>query len=398
MDERDSRINPHDLEAIKNFELDEKCLRKLDSWTKELNFFEITGIDTQEIRHSNFLAWLLNACEPHGLGDKIIKSYLKHVIRNRDLAYIHRILDLDFQSFEVRREWNNLDICLVSSKERFIIAIENKIGAKESPKQTSKYREVINSIYKNYEQLYIFLTPDGIEAEDDAWLPSTYNDIVAAIQENLDYAHEPVRPLLQQYINILEKRVITSDKLRQICKEIYQKHKTAIDLIYNCVGSYRAQAREWIVELLKQNTNSYDLIFHDDWCSSFCIRFTSKRLYEKFGHSETNWSQPIDCDLVYEIYIPEDLSTIRCWLVASNPERPLNQKAVMIGANNRNESHITKRPAGKYYAHVFNAPKALLSKNDLKHENIKEILERQLQEALTEAQRFEKFLFHKLDQ
>lgn len=396
MDEKELKISSRDLEAIKNFELDEKCLRKLDYWTKEINFFEITGIDTQEIRHSNFLAWLFDARESHGLGDRIIKTYLKQVIHNRDLLYIHKILDLDFQSFEVRREWNNLDICLVSDKERFVIAIENKIGARESSKQTLKYRAIVDDIYKDYERLYIFLTPDGISAEDDAWLVSTYDDVILAIQENLDYARDSVRPLLQQYINILEKRVVTSDKLRQICKEIYQKHKTAIDLIYNYVGSYRAQVREWVVELLKQNANDYQLVFRDDWCSSFCIRFTSKRLYEKFGHSTTNWSQPIDCDLVYEIYIPENLSQVKVWLIASNPERPLNRRAVEIGVKNREKSHISKRPTGKFYAHVFNASKPLLNSNELK-DNAKVILERNLQKVLDEARGFEKFLLDELE-
>lgn len=396
MDRNDPQISSQDLEAIKNFELDEDCLRKLDDWTKEMNFFEITGIDMQEIRHSNFLAWLFSAREPHGLGDRVIKSYLKQVIHNRDLLYIHKVLDLDFQSFEVRREWNNLDICLVSDKEHFVIVIENKIGAKEGHNQTLKYRAIVDNIYKNYERLYIFLTPEGVNAKDDAWLSSTYSDIVTAIRENLDYARDSVRPLLRQYINVLEKRVITSDRLRQICKEIYQKHKAAIDLIYNYVGSYRAQVREWIVEFLKQNADSYQLVFRDDWCSSFCIRFTSRRLYEKFGHSTTNWSQPIDCDLVYEIYIPEDLSKIRSWLIISNPERPLNQQAVEIGANHREKSHITKQSTGRLHAHIFNTPKPLLTNSELKQENARAILEQNLRKALDEAQNFEKFLLSEL--
>lgn len=397
MDEKELKVNPQDLEAIKNFELDENCLRKLDNWTKELNFFEITGIDMQEIRHSNFLAWLFDAREPHGLGDKIIKSYLKQVIRTRDFFYTHRIIDLDFQSFEVRREWNNLDICLISEKEKFIIVIENKIKAKEGRNQTAKYRTIVSNIYPDYEQLYIFLTPDGVSAEDDAWFPSTYSDIVIAIQENLDYARDVVRPLLQQYINILEKRVVTSDKLRRICKEIYQKHKAAIDLIYSYVGSYRAQVREWIVEFLKQNANEYQLVFHDDWCSRFCIRFTTKRLYEKFGESErTNWSQPIDCDLVYEIYIPEDLAKVKCWLVASNPERPLNQRAVEIGAQNRDKSHLNKQPRGEFHAHVFNVPNPLLTSSKLNHEHARSTLEHNLQKALDEGRKFEDFLLSKL--
>ena len=40
------------------------------------NLFEAVNIVRQEIRHSNFLAFLLNPAESHGLGDKFLRALL----------------------------------------------------------------------------------------------------------------------------------------------------------------------------------------------------------------------------------------------------------------------------------------------------------------------------------
>ena len=56
------------LEADANFiELSEKC--------HTLNLFEILGTTTAEIRHSNFLAWLLDPKGNHGLQDKFLRAF-----------------------------------------------------------------------------------------------------------------------------------------------------------------------------------------------------------------------------------------------------------------------------------------------------------------------------------
>ena len=41
-----------------------------------LNIFEAVGLDRQEIRHSNFLAFLLRPQESHGLSDAFLKRLI----------------------------------------------------------------------------------------------------------------------------------------------------------------------------------------------------------------------------------------------------------------------------------------------------------------------------------
>lgn len=49
-----------DEEALKEFLTDSECLDPLHKWTSGFNAFDVLGITSSEIRHSNVLAWLLS--------------------------------------------------------------------------------------------------------------------------------------------------------------------------------------------------------------------------------------------------------------------------------------------------------------------------------------------------
>ncbi|MEO0755475.1 MAG: PD-(D/E)XK nuclease family protein [Cyanobacteria bacterium J06648_16] len=56
--------------------IDNSDLELLESKLSNFNIFEAIGMVGQEIRHSNFLALLLNPSEVHGLGDAFLKKLL----------------------------------------------------------------------------------------------------------------------------------------------------------------------------------------------------------------------------------------------------------------------------------------------------------------------------------
>lgn len=91
----------------------------------------------------------------------------------------------------------------------------------------------------------------------------------------------------------------------------------------------------------------------------------------------------------------EGSKKVSYYLVASN-RLPLTEQAILIGDQNPSKSHLSKRPTGKKFAHVFNAPKPLLVESDLEKEDVKVKLKQRLRETLIEARRFEEFLFSKL--
>ena len=56
--------------------LEDEDFLSLDATFHRTNLFQAIGMETQEIRHSNFIAWLLDPNESHGLGDTLIKLFL----------------------------------------------------------------------------------------------------------------------------------------------------------------------------------------------------------------------------------------------------------------------------------------------------------------------------------
>ena len=70
-----------DEEALQNFLLDIDCLDELSMWTEKFNIFDVLKISRTEIRHSNMLAWLFDANENHGLGDKFVKRLCRNLLK-----------------------------------------------------------------------------------------------------------------------------------------------------------------------------------------------------------------------------------------------------------------------------------------------------------------------------
>ena len=58
-----------DLEALRDFICDNSDLERLEDIVDDFNVFSALDIVKSEVRHSAFLAWLLNPSASHGLGD-----------------------------------------------------------------------------------------------------------------------------------------------------------------------------------------------------------------------------------------------------------------------------------------------------------------------------------------
>src|SRR5690554_1811996 len=67
----------------------EPDLHILDITLSSPNIFEILGISSYEIRHSNFLAWLLTPGESHQLGDVFLKWFLKDLFSDGVVPWIN---------------------------------------------------------------------------------------------------------------------------------------------------------------------------------------------------------------------------------------------------------------------------------------------------------------------
>ncbi len=124
-----------ELTALEHFVVQNDDLLELEQRIGRFNIFDALGVARVEIRHSNFLAWLLDPAESHGQGSLFLRAILMDLLR--DAPVEHRVLspvELDgaeLRGVEIQREWKHIDILITCQEPRFVIAIENKIDSGE---------------------------------------------------------------------------------------------------------------------------------------------------------------------------------------------------------------------------------------------------------------------------
>lgn len=316
--------------ALEKLLLDIDILNELDKWTNDVNFFEVSGMTNQEIRHSNTLAWFLDPNENHGFKDQVIKRFLQKVIsanvgtvKGIDIFDISLI---DYATFTIKREWKNIDLLIYSEELKIVITIENKIYSTEGRDQLSRYHQIIQKEFNNYNKyLYVYLTREGEEPSDvDNWCIASYKMIVEALEESLNAnitISNKVKTLTTDYISIVRRNFGMDDELRKIAKKIYLKHKQAFDLIYEVASTSHIHFSDFIKNWLKENKENYSLNYDEKYSSGSIIRFTTPYIDKLFPFDETKsdgWG--FGYSFMYEIKISKE--RIALFGVLANFERP----------------------------------------------------------------------------
>lgn len=112
------------------------------------NIFGIIGMGHMEIKHSNFLAWMLDPHNPHGCGSKFL--YL--LMSKRGIEVPRSLPDLRV----VREKEHDIDLFCVSREWRLVVVIENKVFAPLSEGQLDKYRTYTEEKYRRYRRVYVY--------------------------------------------------------------------------------------------------------------------------------------------------------------------------------------------------------------------------------------------------
>lgn len=284
MDEEYKHLE-HLLENIDDIE------EQLKPWVNDTNIFKILKISGQEIRHSNFLAYLFNPTASHHLNDRFFKDFLSYFYKlNRDLIQEHTDLSIfdiflgDYNDAIVYRELNNIDIFIVSEKNKLTLCIENKIYAAESDSQLTKYRNFVLKNYSEYENLFIFLDPQGIGPSKDEWGNITYSAVVEILHNILDGSDldDKIRILIADYISMLKGDILMDDKLKMICQRIYMEHQEALDLIYEAKPDAVSILSSYIKEALAELSNEEKIIYDVRTNSKKMLRFQLNELNDVF--------------------------------------------------------------------------------------------------------------------
>ncbi|MDE1947090.1 MAG: PD-(D/E)XK nuclease family protein [Burkholderiales bacterium] len=216
------------IEALRNLERDFKL-------ATGFNVFDALAIARQEIRHSRFLAFLLDPASPHGLGSAFLRGILSLAVAEHPDPPVSR-LDVaiaDLAACIVHCERDHFDITVEVPSLQLLFVIENKIDAAESDEQLSKYRQLAISRYRDHRFMGTFLTPSGYDGEDDNWGTMGYAAAIAELKLALQSASVPAEVAMTaaHYIELVERKIVPSQALIDACKRIYQQHRTAFDLV-----------------------------------------------------------------------------------------------------------------------------------------------------------------------
>jgi hypothetical protein len=215
---------------------------------KQPNIFNILKIEGAEIRHSNFLAWLLNPQESHGLGETIFKRLIIELFFHEKSNKIndHLIHDIDYSKVEIFREWNNIDILmkcplLNNEKNNLIICIENKVKSKDSEGQLDKYFKKVNDNFPSNinEIIFVYLTLYGDEptqkVDNLSYIFFSYIKIKDIIEETLKIYDSnisiKIKSYIEDYLSSIKRNFMEQDKTIDYAKRIYKEHKELIDFI-----------------------------------------------------------------------------------------------------------------------------------------------------------------------
>jgi hypothetical protein len=270
------------IEELEKLIFDNPDLENLESIIDQFNIFSSLGIISQEIRHSHFLAWLLNPSETHNLADYFLNMFLKTAIKNSQVdrlpLNIFDIDSFDLSEARVMREWESIDVLIVDDVNEFVCVIENKIDSQEHSNQLAKYKKRIEQQFSTYKKIYIYLTVHGSEAETEAdYIAISHREVALLIETLLErkesQLNDDVTLFIRHYLEMLKRYIMEESDVQQLCEKIYKRHKKALDLIYKYKPDIYSVVQEILEELIDENP---ELI--KDHCTRTGIRFIPKEL------------------------------------------------------------------------------------------------------------------------
>ncbi len=296
------------FDSLQKFIANNYELENLEAKLNEFNPFKVLKVDQYEIRHSNIISWLLNPRENHNLRDAFIKKFLAEIIINNehidtDLT-VFNAQEISYHDFEIHREWNDIDIFLVSKENKLAILIENKIYSTESTGQLEKYFNSVESYYGSYDIIPIFLSLDGTEPSDKRFATISYIQILQILKFITMIQKENLSPkiydFISYYLRTLEILTMKDEDIKKLCKKIYKEHREALDLIYEYAEEteFEDSAKEFITSIKAKEIwidgrnawfipNDLELIIkkvgEESWCGGYPFSFWYIVQEEKLG-------------------------------------------------------------------------------------------------------------------
>lgn len=238
----------------------------------KFNIFQALKLQNNEVKHSNFLGWLLTPFESHNLMDCFLKELLKIALQN-DTSLVDIILsdltDAKVTLEKMANDGRRMDIFIESPRNKLVCVIENKVWSGEGCNQLEDYRDFIlnHDKYKNYKhKIFLFLTPYKYSLCEDykGYIRINYGDILKAINNLMKQygclLDDDVKIFIEHYKKMVERNIMgeTDKEIIDLCRKIYRENKSAIDLIIEN-NDYKADVLNVMAEVIKERTDLQEI-------------------------------------------------------------------------------------------------------------------------------------------
>lgn len=257
------------IAALERFVVENDELLQLEEQIGRFNIFDALGIARAEIRHSNFLAWLLDPSESHGQGPLFLRAILMDLLKTtREHGYTAPIspIQLDaaeLRGVEIRREWNNIDLLIKCDEPCFVIAIENKVDSGPG-NPFDNYEAAVRDSFPEHPSVFVYLTPVGDELDEDNWTHYSYGDIyhllVRVRNAHASAIGDDVLAFLNHYLRLIGSRFMDDPKIDELCQTIYKNHRQALQIIWDRAGTPAAGLVGAIEEYLLSKPETWHVI------------------------------------------------------------------------------------------------------------------------------------------
>ena len=255
------------------------------------NVFDILNIGRQELRHSDFLAFLMNPNRSGEVGQHFLRNFLALLSKENPALHLDffKVFYGEFEKVIVRREYQKIDILveIEIQNEQYVFAIENKVDADEQmyddgndKSQLGKYKKAIDTEYNEHKRIYLFLSPNKRPPSESDWTPIDYNLIYSALcRLDLNTADNTVKILINDYKKMIMSQFEIEDN-KELTKEalrIYSENKDIFDFIFDCRPN-RVNKTAGIIREFLEKESSW-IVFENKRQNTY-ITFTTKKLKE----------------------------------------------------------------------------------------------------------------------
>ena len=234
----------------KFFDEFEKVYKEYENKVKErrargihdYNVFDV--LETKEVKHSKFIASLLDPKGLHYQGDLFLREFVKICVPND--------FEFDTSNAQVYREYENIDIYITDGNKHIII--ENKLWTSDHDEQIARYIQAIvdeqneqneqNGIYERILVLYLTPFDDGIKSLGG--IDEVGKDYLKLGQNQVAFRHISYKNEILNWLNAIKAEIINLTDLNVLITQ-YEK------AVKNLTNQGEKMANAKVKEQIKEN-------------------------------------------------------------------------------------------------------------------------------------------------